>query len=56
MTFFVGYLLSALGPVAVGGLRDATGSYSAPFVALAVLSAGMLIASFWFRPRLVSQS
>ena len=56
MTFFVGYLLSALGPVAVGGLRDATGSYSAPFVALAVLSAGMLVASFWFRPRLVSQS
>jgi MFS transporter, CP family, cyanate transporter len=56
MTFFVGYLLSALGPVAVGGLRDATGGYSAPFVALATLSAGMLVASFWFRPRLTLRS
>jgi cyanate permease len=56
MTFYVGYLLSALGPVAVGGLRDATGSYSAPFLALAALSMGMLVASFWFGPRLNPQS
>jgi CP family cyanate transporter-like MFS transporter len=51
MTFFVGYLLAALGPFAIGGLRDVTGSYLVPFVALAALSAGMLAASFRFRPR-----
>jgi MFS transporter, CP family, cyanate transporter len=50
MTFFVGYLVAATGPVAVGALRDATGGYAVPFVALAALSAGMLVASFQFRP------
>jgi len=52
MTFFVGYLLSALGPFAIGGLRDATGGYLLPFVALAALGVGMLAASFWLRPQL----
>jgi CP family cyanate transporter-like MFS transporter len=52
MTFFVGYLLSALGPFAIGGLRDATGGYLLPFVALAALGVGMLVASFWLRPQL----
>ena len=42
MTFFVGYVVAAAGPVAVGALRDATGGYAFPFVALAALSAGML--------------
>jgi CP family cyanate transporter-like MFS transporter len=51
MTFFIGYMLSALGPLAMGGLRDATGSYSVPLVALAVLGMGMLAVSFRFRPR-----
>jgi CP family cyanate transporter-like MFS transporter len=51
MTFFVGYLLAAVGPVAVGALRDATGGYAVPFVALAALSVGMLVASSRFRPR-----
>lgn len=51
MTFFIGYMLSALGPLAMGGLRDATGSYSVPLVALAVLGIGMLAVSFRFRPR-----
>ncbi len=51
MTFFVGYLLSALGPLTIGGLRDVTGSYLAPFVALAMLGVVMLAASFRFRPR-----
>jgi CP family cyanate transporter-like MFS transporter len=51
MTFFVGYMLSALGPFAVGRLRDATGGYLVPFVALAALGVVMLFASFWFRPR-----
>ena len=51
MTFFVGYMLSALGPLVVGGLRDATGDYLIPFVALAALSVVMLAVSFRFRPR-----
>jgi CP family cyanate transporter-like MFS transporter len=51
MTFFVGYVVAAVGPVAVGALRDATGGYAVPFVALAALSVGMLVASFRFRPR-----
>jgi MFS transporter, CP family, cyanate transporter len=51
MTFFVGYVVAAVGPVTVGALRDATGGYAFPFVALAALSAGMLVASFQFRPR-----
>ena len=50
MTFFVGYVVAAVGPVAVGALRDATGGYAVPFVALAALSVGMLVASFQFRP------
>ena len=51
MTFFVGYIVAAVGPVAVGVLRDATGGYAVPFVALAMLSVGMFFASFRFRPR-----
>jgi len=51
MTFFVGYVVAAVGPVAVGALRDATGGYAVPFVALAMLSVGMFFASFRFRPR-----
>jgi MFS transporter, CP family, cyanate transporter len=50
MTFFVGYLLAAIGPVAVGALRDATGGYAVPFVTLATLGVGMLVASSRFRP------
>ena len=50
MTFFVGYVVAALGPVAVGALRDVTGGYAVPFVALAALSVGLLFASFQFRP------
>jgi MFS transporter, CP family, cyanate transporter len=51
MTFFVGYGVAAVGPVAVGALRDVTGGYAIPFVALAALSVAMLVASFQFRPR-----
>jgi CP family cyanate transporter-like MFS transporter len=50
MTFFVGYVVAAVGPVAVGALRDATGGYAVPFVALATLSLGMLAVSPLFRP------
>ena len=55
MTFFVGYLLAAVGPVAVGALRDATGGYAGPFVALAMLSLGMVFPSFRVRPRYASR-
>jgi MFS family permease len=51
MTFFVGYVVAAVGPVAVGALRDATGGYAVSFVALAALSVAMLVSSFQFRPR-----
>jgi CP family cyanate transporter-like MFS transporter len=56
MTFFVGYIVAAVGPVAVGALRDATGGYAVPFVALAALSVGMLVASSQFRPRSAPRS
>jgi CP family cyanate transporter-like MFS transporter len=35
MAFFVGYLLAALGPLAAGALRDLTGGYEVPFLAVA---------------------
>ncbi len=38
-----GYLLSALGPVAWGALRDATGSWTVPLVALVVVAAGAVL-------------
>jgi CP family cyanate transporter-like MFS transporter len=38
MAFFVGYLLAAIGPVALGTLTDATGGYRVPFLALAVFA------------------
>ena len=44
MAFFVGYLLAALGPVAAGALRDATGGYRVPFLALAAVGVTTLIA------------
>jgi hypothetical protein len=56
MTFFVGYVVAAVGPVAVGAQRDATGGYAVPFVALAALGVAMLVASFQFRPRSASSS
>jgi MFS transporter, CP family, cyanate transporter len=34
MAFLVGYLLAAVGPAAVGGLYDATGGFTAAFLAL----------------------
>jgi len=50
MAFFVGYLLAALAPLAVGVLRDATGSFVVPVLALAAIGAVMLTASARFRP------
>jgi CP family cyanate transporter-like MFS transporter len=51
MAFFVGYLLAALAPSAVGVLRDATGGFVVPVLALAVIGTVMLGASAKFRPR-----
>ena len=51
MTFFVGYVVAAVRPLAVGARRDATGGYAFPFVALATLRLGMLAVSPRFRPR-----
>lgn len=51
MTFFVGYLLAALAPLAVGALRDATSGFVVPFLALAAIGGVMLAVSAQFRPR-----
>ena len=50
MTSSLAYLLAALGPFAIGWLRGATGSYTAPFLSLALLVAAMLPIVRWFRP------
>ena len=44
MAFFVGYLLAAVGPVAAGWLRDVTGGYRVPFLALAAVGTATLVA------------
>ena len=44
MAFFVGYLVAAAGPVAAGALRDLTGGYVAPFLALTVIGVLTLVA------------
>jgi CP family cyanate transporter-like MFS transporter len=44
MAFFIGYLLAALGPVAAGALRDLTGGYRVPFLALAGVGVVTLLA------------
>ena len=51
MMLGIGYLLSALGPLAIGALRDATGSYWAPFTALAALGLIMLAGALVLRPQ-----
>jgi CP family cyanate transporter-like MFS transporter len=45
MAFFVGYLLAAAGPVAVGLLHDATGGYRWPYLALVGVALGTLAAA-----------
>ena len=39
----VGYVIAALGPLAVGALHDATGGWSVPTVLLLVVSAAMMV-------------
>lgn len=43
MAFLFGYALAAAGPSAIGALRDVTGGFTAPFVALAALSGLQLL-------------
>ncbi|WP_369373972.1 CynX/NimT family MFS transporter [Streptomyces sp. cg36] len=43
MAFFVGYACAAVGPVVVGGLRDATGDYRLAFALLAAATVLMLL-------------
>jgi CP family cyanate transporter-like MFS transporter len=51
MTQGVGFLLAALGPFAVGALRDATGGYEVPFITLAALGISMLALALFLRPQ-----
>ncbi|MEV0715322.1 MFS transporter [Asanoa sp. NPDC050611] len=44
MAFFVGYLLAAVGPVAVGFLHDLTGGFRVPYLALV----GFGVVTLWF--------
>ena len=50
MTSSLAYLLAALGPFVIGWLRGATGSFTIPFLTLALLVAAMLPIVRWFRP------
>jgi CP family cyanate transporter-like MFS transporter len=50
MAFFVGYLLAAVGPVAAGALRDASGGFTAVYATLAVLGLFTLAAGLAAAP------
>jgi CP family cyanate transporter-like MFS transporter len=56
MAFFVGYLVAAAGPVAAGALRDVTGSFVAPFLALTVVGLLTLVAGVAAGGRRVGRS
>jgi CP family cyanate transporter-like MFS transporter len=51
LAFLVSYSVAAVGPVVLGALRDATGSFEAPFAILAIVSAAQLGLTTRFRPR-----
>lgn len=50
MVISIGYLLSALGPVVIGGLRDLSGGYRVPFLVLVGICIMMFVVSLRFRP------
>lgn len=50
-TLGLGYLFSATGPVLVGALRDASGSFALPFALLAVLGASIVAIALLALPR-----
>lgn len=51
MAFLISYSVAAIGPVLLGGLRDATGSFTLPFAILAAVTAAQLVLTTRFRPR-----
>jgi CP family cyanate transporter-like MFS transporter len=51
LAFLVSYCVAAIGPVVLGSVRDATGSFEAPFAILAIVSAAQLALTTRFRPR-----
>lgn len=51
MSLSVRYLLAALGPLLLGWLRSATGSYAVPFLALVLACVAMLSQVLALRPR-----
>jgi MFS transporter, CP family, cyanate transporter len=53
MVFLVSYSAAAAGPVVVGALRDATGSYTVPFTLLLVLLVPQGLAAMLLHPRRV---
>jgi CP family cyanate transporter-like MFS transporter len=50
MAFLISYSLAAVGPMAVGALRDATGSFEVPFVILFVLLVPQAVAALLLHP------
>ncbi|MBZ6494149.1 CynX/NimT family MFS transporter [Natrinema longum] len=50
MMIGVGYVVGAVGPVAIGGARDLLGSYGPSFIVLLGLNVAMLVTMLWFRP------
>lgn len=50
MTFGVGYLLAATGPVVLGALLDATGDFTVGFLLLVVATAGLVAVAATFTP------
>jgi CP family cyanate transporter-like MFS transporter len=50
MAFFVGYLMAAVGPVAFGALRDATGTFTPVFATLTVLAVLTLLVALAAAP------
>ncbi|MEY7852117.1 CynX/NimT family MFS transporter [Natrarchaeobius sp. A-rgal3] len=46
----IGYMVAAVGPSVVGGIRDVTGSYVPAFVALGAVSVSMTLLGVAFRP------
>jgi CP family cyanate transporter-like MFS transporter len=56
MAFFVGYACAAVGPVTVGGLRDATGDFHLGFGLLAAVAALMLLPISRLSPRRIDQA
>jgi CP family cyanate transporter-like MFS transporter len=50
IVYTIAFACSSVGPVALGELHDRTGSYTAGFAALAVLTIAALVASSWLKP------